>query len=403
MKKTTVVVAIVCIIGAGLILNAVWVKKYDDSVYRHPPPNAHDLRDRLDETPLVHQFLFARLQYFNCVDVQNHIEFALAMGVGNMHDWVFTGRSMVFAKIYYPDGNFEYRVSDFPGKHYSGSKKDSSCKVLNAKGEIAGEMIQHTEDLIQYRGGTTDGYFAWDMQYAREPPAGSDGPKNAWYIWDNVPTRGVVPRATVSYLAVMTRAKVNGWLRAGTRTFQVKDGNGYGDLYWGTANFAALTWTWTAYQGKSVDVHLYHNLNNNAGSLRVLVNGETELVFPRKYYTISYPGKEQWRLHSETGTYVPGECTITAEDSSHKAQVHWRAQKVAFVLMDIPFLNWLIRDALTYEMISDFDIHVWRKDPKGTGLEEIVSESGKGFSDWTRRLGWFEGHPKRTDEYMTTR
>jgi hypothetical protein len=216
-----------------------------------------------------------------------------------------------------------------------------------------------------------------------------------------VPTRGIVPRATVTYLGVMTRARVNGWLRAGERTYTIANGNGFADLYWGTPNFAALTWTWIAYQGTNVDAHMYHNLNNNAGSLRLLVNGQTELIFPRSSYTISYPPQDQWRREPDTGTLIPGSCTIQAEDAAYKAEIHWAMRKVAFVLMDIPFLNFLIRDALTYEMISDFDIRVWRKSPDGSAPEELVFESGRGFSDWTRRLGWFEKHPNRTDAYKT--
>ena len=324
------------------------------------------------------------------------------MGVGNHMDRIFKGRSMVFAKIYYPDGDFEYRVSDYPGKNFSGASADSSCKVVNMQNEIMGEIIQHNEERIQYRGHTSDGFFAWDVTYERPPPSTPAGPKNAWYIWDEVPTRGIVPRAAVSYLSVMTRARVNGTLRAGDNTFQIENGNGYADLYWGTPNFAAMTWTWMSYQGKDVDVHMYHNLNNNAGSLRLLLNGTTELIFPRNRYTITYPPRERWRVHEETGTSIPGECTISAENDGWRAQVVWEAKKVAFVLMDIPFLNFLIRDALTYEMISDFQIRVWRKRDNGAGIEEVVAESGRGFSDWTRRLDWFEDHPTRTDAYKTS-
>jgi len=288
-----------------------------------------------------------------------------------------------------------------PGKNFFGSENDTSCRVVDSKGETLGEIIQHTEDHIQYKGRTVNDYFEWDIHYTREPPATEYAPKNAWYVWDDVPTRGIVPRAAVSYLSVATRAKVNGTLRAGEKVYEIKDGNGYADLYWGTANFAALTWTWTAYQGENVDVHLYHNLNNNAGNLRLLANKVSLLVFPRSKYMISYPPEDKWIKHAETGTMIPGECTITAEDSNYKAVVKWKMRKVAFVLMDIPFLNLLIRDALTYEMISDFDIKVWSKKEGKGELKEIVSETGRGFSDWTRRLGWFEGHPERTEEYMT--
>jgi len=401
MTRKLSVLLFVCL-GCGVLsLPFVWTKGFDNSVYQRPPPTARDLRFHFEDTPLPQRLLFARLQYFNCIDTRNGIEFALAMGVGNHRDWVFTGRSMVFAKIYFPDGGFEYRVTDYPGRNFSGSRLDSTSRVVNAAGQTMGEIVQQGEEVLQVRGHTGDGFFAWDVSYERARPAGPGCPPNAWTVWDRVPTRGIVPRAEVNYLAVMTRARVRGWLRAGDATYQVEDGNGYADLYWGTPNFAALTWTWIAYQGKQVDAHLYHNLNNNAGSLRVLVGGTTEMIFPRDSYTITFPPRDQWRLHQETGTLVPGEALIEAENPSFKARICWQARKVAFVLMDIPFLNFLIRDALTYEMISDFQVQAWRKEPGGSQPVELVSESGPGFSDWTRRLGWFEPHPARTDGYKT--
>ena len=389
------------LIGVFLIIFSLWTGGYSRNVYFHSAPDASDLRYKFDEVSSFHRMFFTRLQYFNCIDPGNDIEFALAMAVGNPRDIIFTGRSMVFAKIFFPDNTFEYRISDFPGRNFSGSKKDSTSRVVNFEGEPMGEIIQHHEDLLEYRGHTSDGYFAWEVRYEREPPTAPGRPKNAWYTWDRVPTRGTVPRATVSYLGVMTRARVNGWIRAGDRTYRVTDGNGYTDLYWGTTNFAALTWTWLAYQGENIDAHLYHNLNNNAGSLRVELFRHRELIFPRGKYRISFPPPEEWPVNHETGTPVPPECTITAEDYNYRIRIHWKARKVAFVLMDVPALDRLIRDALTYEMVSDFTITVWRRGATWEKDEVFVSESGVGFSDWTRRLGWFEKHPDRTEEYKT--
>jgi len=129
-----------------------WTPEYDDAVYLHPPPNASDLRFHFEETPLLHRLLFARLQYFNCIDPDHQIEFALAMGVGNHRDWIFPGRAMVFAKIYYPDGKFEYRVSDYPGQNFSGAAADSTSKVVDGQGEVMGEILQLAEDGGRARG-----------------------------------------------------------------------------------------------------------------------------------------------------------------------------------------------------------------------------------------------------------
>ena len=400
-RRYKILILILVAIAVLLVVLSLWTGGYSRKVYFHPPPDASDLRYKFDEVSFFHRMFFARLQYFNCIDEKNGIEFAFAMGVGNPADILFTGRSAVFAKIFYPDGTFEYRVSDFPGSNFSGSRKDSTSTVVNRESEPVGQLVQEGEDVLLFRGHTDDGYFAWDVRYERMPPASRGGPKSAWYVWDRVPTRGIVPRGTVSYLGVMTRARVDGWLRVGDTTYQIENGNGYADLYWGNVNFAALTWTWFAYQGEHVDAHLYHNLNNNAGNLRVVLHGLRELVFPRGRYTITFPPRDEWPRHGETGTGVPEECTITAKDYNYRIRIHWRARKTAFVLMDVPFLNFLIRDALTYEMISDFDITVWRRGLSGKVDEVFIAETGRGFSDWTRRLGWFEPHPQRTDQYKT--